>query len=90
MQRICDEIEIEIETAHPAADDDDISEEIVEDAEAGEEPGGVGGVPSCRMRYTNKQTNERNGVPWGSMGVLGAPCGVPVRTTDQKESPGDP
>ena len=45
MQRLCDEIEIEIETAHPAADDDDISEEIVEDAEAGEEPGGVGGVP---------------------------------------------
>ena len=47
MQRFCDEIEIEIaiETAHPAADDDDISEEIVEDAEAGEEPGGVGGVP---------------------------------------------
>ena len=45
MQRFCDEMEIEIETAHPAADDDDISEEIVEDAEAGEEPGGVGGVP---------------------------------------------
>ena len=48
MQRFCDEIEIEIETAHPAADDDDdddISEEIVEDAEAGEEPGGVGGMP---------------------------------------------
>ena len=31
MQRFCDEIEIEIETAHPAADDDDISEEIVEE-----------------------------------------------------------
>ena len=48
MQRFCDEMEIEMETAHPAAaadDDDDISEEIVEDAEAGEEPGGVGGVP---------------------------------------------
>ena len=46
MQRFCDEMEIEIETAHPAAaDDDDISEEIVEDAEAGEEPGGVGAVP---------------------------------------------
>ena len=44
MQRFCDEMEIEIETAHPAADDD-ISEEIVEDAEAGKEPGGVGGVP---------------------------------------------
>ena len=29
MQRFCDEIEIE--TAHPAADDDDISEEIVEE-----------------------------------------------------------
>ena len=47
MQRFCDEMEIE--TTHPAAaaddDDDDISEEIVEDAEAGEEPGGVGGVP---------------------------------------------
>ena len=27
----CGEIEIEIETAHPAADDDDISEEIVEE-----------------------------------------------------------
>ena len=34
MQRFCDEMEIEIETAH-----------IVEDAEAGEGPGGVGGVP---------------------------------------------
>ena len=47
MQRFCDEMEIEIETAQPAAadDDEDISEEIVEDAEAGEEPGGVGGVP---------------------------------------------
>ena len=45
MQGFCDEMEIEIETAHPAAADDDISEEIVEDAEAGEEPGGVGGVP---------------------------------------------
>ena len=31
MQRFCDEMEIEIETAHPAADDDDISEEIVEE-----------------------------------------------------------
>ena len=45
MQRCCDKMEIEIETAHPAAADDDISEEIIEDAEAGEEPGGVGGVP---------------------------------------------
>ena len=32
MQRFCDEMEIEIETAHPADDDDDdISEEIVEE-----------------------------------------------------------
>ena len=30
MQRFCDEIEIGIETAHPAADDD-ISEEVVEE-----------------------------------------------------------
>ena len=45
MQRFCDEMEIEIESAHPAADDDDISEEIVDDAEAGEKPGGVGGMP---------------------------------------------
>ena len=30
MQRFCDEMEIEIETAHPAAaDDDDISEEML-------------------------------------------------------------
>ena len=31
MQRFCDEMKIEKETAHPAAADDDISEEIVED-----------------------------------------------------------